>query len=64
MQELIKQGILAPSFVVSYSHCDSDIDQTIDGVAAALIVYRQALEDGVEKYLEGRPVKPVFRAYN
>ncbi len=35
----------------------------IRAVAEALRVYRRALEDGPERYLEGRPVKPVFRPY-
>jgi glutamate-1-semialdehyde 2,1-aminomutase len=53
-----------PSLVVSYSHSDADIQRTVDGVAAALQVYRQALEKGIDRYLEGRPVKPVFRRHN
>lgn len=61
LQELIRQGILAPSFVVSYSHDDHDIDRTIQAVGEALLVYRRALDEGVEKFLIGRPVKPVFR---
>jgi len=61
MQELIKRGVLGPSFVVSYSHSDSDIDRTIDAVRAALIVYRRGLEDGIDTVLEGRPVRPVDR---
>ncbi|HET6328357.1 MAG TPA: glutamate-1-semialdehyde 2,1-aminomutase, partial [Planctomycetaceae bacterium] len=61
LQELIKRGILAPSFVVSFSHSDRDIDLTIDAVAEALSVYRRALDEGVERYLVGPPVKPVFR---
>ena len=63
LQELLKRGVLAPSFVVSYSHTDRDIDLTIEAAAEALSVYRQALDDGVEKYLVGPPVKPVFRPY-
>ena len=63
LQEMIKRGILAPSFVVSYSHSNQDIDRTIDATADALKVYRKALEDGVEHYLVGSPVKPVFRQY-
>jgi glutamate-1-semialdehyde 2,1-aminomutase len=63
LQEIIKRGVLAPSFVVSYSHSDSDIDKTIDAVDEALSIYRKALEEGIEKYLIGRPVKPVFRKY-
>jgi glutamate-1-semialdehyde 2,1-aminomutase len=63
LQELIRRGVLAPSFVVSYSHSEGDIDRTIEAVAEALGVYRQALDQGVEKYLVGPPVKPVFRPY-
>jgi len=64
MQELIRRGVLAPSFVVSYSHSDDDIDRTIEAVDGALETYRRALSDGVEPYLVGRPVKPVFRTHN
>jgi glutamate-1-semialdehyde 2,1-aminomutase len=63
LQELIKGGILAPSFVVSFSHTNDDIDKTIDIVDRALAVYAKALEHGVHNYLSGRPVKPVNRAY-
>lgn len=63
LQEIIKHGILAPSFVVSYSHADTDIDKTIEAVSSALTVYARALDEGVEKYLFGRSVKPVMRPY-
>lgn len=64
LQETLKRGILMPSLVVSYSHTDSDIDQTVEAVAAALEVYRRALDEGIGKYLAGRPVKPAIRKYN
>ncbi len=64
LQELIRHGIIAPSFVVSYSHTDEDIDRTVTAIRAALLIYRQALTEGVEKYLCGAPVRPVFRKYN
>ncbi|MFZ2096420.1 MAG: glutamate-1-semialdehyde 2,1-aminomutase, partial [Anaerolineales bacterium] len=63
LQEIIKQGIIAPSLVVSYSHTDQDIDQTVDAIANALQVYAKALDEGVEKYLVGKSVKPVMRKY-
>src|SRR5262249_34172554 len=44
MNELIRHGILAPSFVVSAAHSDADIDITIEAVDAALAVYRRALD--------------------
>lgn len=64
MQELIRQGVLAPSFVVSYSHDQASIDATVKAVTDALVVYRRALEDGVERYLVGPSVKPVYRRFN
>ena len=30
----------------------------------AHVVYRKALDEGIDKYLVGRPVKPVDRRYN
>ena len=33
-------------------------------IADALVVYRQALDEGIEHYLVGRSVAPVFRQYN
>jgi glutamate-1-semialdehyde 2,1-aminomutase len=64
MQELIRHGVLCPSFVVSYSHQDDDIARTAEAVDSALMTYRRALDEGVEKYLVGRPVKPVYRKFN
>ncbi len=64
MQETIKRGLILPSLIISYSHTDADVDHTINAIGEALQVYRRALEDGVEKYLYGRPVKPVFRKFN
>jgi glutamate-1-semialdehyde 2,1-aminomutase len=64
LQEIIKRGLIAPSLVVSFSHTDRDIDTTIEAIGESLNVYRKALAEGVEKYLVGRPVKPVFRPFN
>jgi glutamate-1-semialdehyde 2,1-aminomutase len=63
LQETIRRGILAPSLVVNYSHTSSDIDATIAAFAEAFAVYRKALDHGIEKYLEGRPVKPAIRPF-
>ncbi|HJQ10473.1 MAG TPA: glutamate-1-semialdehyde 2,1-aminomutase [Gemmatimonadaceae bacterium] len=64
MQKLIAWGVLAPSFVVSYSHTDEDIDRTIDAIDFASAIYARALDDGALRHIEGRSVKPVFRPYN
>jgi glutamate-1-semialdehyde 2,1-aminomutase len=60
LQEIIKRGVIGPSWVVSYSHTDADIDRTIEAVDGALAVYAQALSEGVEKLLVGPPSRPVF----
>ena len=64
LQELVKGGVIAPSFIVSYSHDDASIDQTVEAVERALRVYRQALDGGVERFLAGFSVKPVYRRFN
>ena len=64
LQETIKRGIIAPSLVVSFSHSDRDIDCTIEIIHETLGIYRKALTEGIEKYLVGRPVKPVNRRFN
>jgi glutamate-1-semialdehyde 2,1-aminomutase len=64
LQETIKRGLLMPSLVISFSHSDTDINRTIEAVSEALAIYRKALEDGPDKYLQGRSVKPVFRKLN
>jgi len=64
LQELLKRGIISPSFVVSAAHSDSDIEMTIEAVGEACDVYKHALNDGIDKYLVGRPVQPVFRKWN
>jgi glutamate-1-semialdehyde 2,1-aminomutase len=64
LQETIKRGLIMPSLVVSYSHTDEDIARTIAAVDGALRVYRRALDEGIEHYLVGRPVQPVYRKYN
>ena len=63
MQELIECGVLATSLVVNYSHTEADIDSTIEAFEGAFAVYRRALDEGIVKYLRGRPVKPAIRPY-
>jgi len=60
MQETIRRGVIGPSFIISYSHSDSDVDQTVAAVDGALEIYARALEEGVGKYLVGPPSKHVF----
>ena len=63
-QEMIKKGILIPWVTNSYSHQQKELDVTLESIEQSLKVYKKALNQGVEKYLEGAPIKPVFRKYN
>ncbi|MFR9805610.1 glutamate-1-semialdehyde 2,1-aminomutase [Pseudonocardia sp. RS010] len=64
LRELVRGGVLGPSFVVSAALTDEDVDRTIEVVADACEVYRLALEAGDPlRYTGGRPVKPVFRRF-
>jgi glutamate-1-semialdehyde 2,1-aminomutase len=64
LQETIARGVVMPSLVVSYSHSDADIDETVEAIDGALGVYARALNDGVGEYLVGRPSIPVYRTWN
>lgn len=63
LQETMKRGLLMPSLVVSYSHTEDDVKETVEKLAEALLVYRAALDDGIDRYLVGRSVRPTFRGY-
>lgn len=65
LQELLRWGVLAPSFLVSYSHQNDDIDLTIEAIRRAAAVYRRAIDAGsVDGLLIGRASKPVYRRFN
>jgi glutamate-1-semialdehyde 2,1-aminomutase len=64
LQETMKRGLLMPSSIVSYAHSDKDIEQTVERISDALVVYKKALGEGIGKFLIGDPIKPVYRKYN
>jgi glutamate-1-semialdehyde 2,1-aminomutase len=64
LQQTLHRGLLAPNFIVSYAHTEADIARTVEAVGESLKVYRKALDEGVEKYLVGRSIKPVYRRFN
>jgi glutamate-1-semialdehyde 2,1-aminomutase len=63
-QEMIRNGILMPWIALSYRHGDAELSATEHALDRTFAVYRRALEEGVEKYLQGPAIKPVFRKYN
>lgn len=62
-QELLKRGILWAAYhAVSYSHKDKEINTTLEAFDDALRVLKKAVHKGnIKRFLEGKPVKPVFR---
>ncbi|MCS7096831.1 MAG: glutamate-1-semialdehyde 2,1-aminomutase [Nitrososphaerota archaeon] len=64
MQEMVKNGVLMPWIALSYAHSEKELEITAEAVRKSLRTYSLALEDGVEKYLQGHIIKPVFRKYN
>lgn len=52
IQETIKQGLLMPSFTVSYAHKKNDIEFALNGVKEALLIYKKALQEDVKRYLQ------------
>ena len=64
LQESIRRGVIMPSLVVSYSHTEDDIDETIEAIGQSLDIYQRALNDVPENHLVGPPSKVVYRKYN
>lgn len=63
LQELLRRGVLGQSFVISAAHTIEDVDDTIEAVTEALVVYRKALNRGsTDGLLHSRPVAPALRA--
>jgi glutamate-1-semialdehyde 2,1-aminomutase len=63
-QEMIRNGVLIPWLAVSLAHGDEELAVTLAAARKAFGVYAKALGDGIEGYLEGPELKPVFRKYN
>ncbi len=63
-QELLKRGVMMPWIAICQSHGAAELAQTMDALDGALGVYAQALDGGVEKFLQGPAIRPVFRTHN
>jgi glutamate-1-semialdehyde 2,1-aminomutase len=63
-QEMIRHGVLMPWLALSYRHGEEELAATAAALNEAFTTYRRALDEGVDKYLEGPAIKPVFRKFN
>ena len=65
MQEMVKRKVLFPSFLsISYRHSKSEFRKTVSALQQSIYIYKKALTRGVDKYLIGDVIKPVFRKFN
>jgi len=63
-QEMIRNGVLMPWIALSFRHGDEELSVTEQAIDEAFRIYGKALNEGVEKYLVGSEIKPVFRKHN
>lgn len=63
-QELVLNRVLLPWISFSTSHGKKEIDIFEQALYKSLVVYSQALSNGLINYLKGDPIKPVFRKFN
>lgn len=65
MQEMIRRGILYQGILSPcYSHSTEDIEWMLSAFQESVRVFKKAIEQGVDKFLVGPAIKPVFRKYN
>ena len=53
-QEMIRNGILMPWIAQSWSHNNRELDQTLSAVRKSLEIYRRAIENGLNDYLDSQ----------
>jgi len=63
-QEMVENRVLIPWVASSFSHKEKELKITFKAIENSLKVYKKALKEGVEKYVKGKIIKPVFRKYN
>jgi glutamate-1-semialdehyde 2,1-aminomutase len=63
-QEMIRNGVLMPWIALSYRHGPAELAATELAVDRSFAVYRRALDEGIDKFLVGPAIKPVFRKRN
>ena len=63
-QEMIRQGVLMPWMAIAYRHGDEELRRTEAALQQAMAVCAHGVAEGIDKYLQGPAIKPVFRRYN
>lgn len=63
-QEMIKNSVLMPWLAFSFRHGDAELRQTEVALDRAMAVCKRGISEGIDKYLNGPVIKPVFRRFN
>lgn len=63
-QEMLRNGVLMPWISLAFRHNELELELTERAIDASFEVYRKALDQGIDKYLVGPAIKPVFRKFN
>ena len=64
VQEMIKNGVLMPWIALCHRHGVAELEITQEAADKSFRVMRKAIDGGIERYLEGPSIKPVFRKFN
>ncbi|MGR3319973.1 MAG: glutamate-1-semialdehyde 2,1-aminomutase [Candidatus Anammoxibacter sp.] len=65
LQEMFKQGILMLTFMLTYSHTEKEVNETLKAIDKTFDVCKDAIKKGsIKDFIEGPTIKPVFRKYN
>jgi glutamate-1-semialdehyde 2,1-aminomutase len=63
-QEMIKGGVIMPWISLSLAHDEAELDKTLGAASNALKIISKAVAGGVDNFLVGSAIKPVFRKHN
>jgi glutamate-1-semialdehyde 2,1-aminomutase len=61
---MVRNGVLMPWIALCYRHGKEELELTGRALRATLEVYRKALDQGSQAFLQGPAIKPVFRKFN
>lgn len=64
LQEMVKRNVIMNYVSPSFGHTDIVVKETLDAAHHSLKVYKAALGEGIDKYLQSPVIRPVFRKYN
>ena len=64
IKEMLKNNILMPWVSLAYRHNVKELELTLTAIKKTLKVYQKALEKGIDKFIQGDVIKPVFRRFN